>query len=159
MSTRLCVDFSRCILCHACEVACEREHRGGTRIHLIAVDHAAAVPIACRHCQSSPCVTACPEQALIQEGPDRVRFLADRCTGCSLCVFACPFGAIDLERGSDPIIRKCDLCTDRLERGSRPACVLTCPTGAIDYTEPDGWVGLRRRKEAVRLLEAQIEQA
>jgi formate dehydrogenase iron-sulfur subunit len=158
MSPRLCVDFSRCILCHACELACEREHSGAGGIHLSVVEQLAAVPVACRHCLSSPCAAVCPEQALVEEPAGRVVFLPERCTGCSLCVFACPFGALEIGSKTGSPIAKCDLCGGRTAQGSLPACVLTCPTEAIHFTEAGEWARSRRRREADRLFAARIEQ-
>lgn len=160
MSERLGVDFSRCIGCRACELACEREHggAGGIRVHL--VEQRAAVPLACRHCLAAPCVAACPEQALVAAAPGRVVLVPERCSGCSYCVFSCPFGAIELGRGPNTratTLAKCDLCPSRTDRGGPPACVITCPTAAIRFADPDGWVRSRRRREADRLFAARIE--
>jgi len=161
MTECLGVDFSRCIGCRACELACEREHAGagGIRVHL--VEQRAAVPLACRHCLAAPCVAACPEQALVQAAPGRVVLVLERCTGCTYCVFACPFGAIEpghaTGAAATTAIAKCDLCPERTGRGDPPACVITCPTEAIRFADPDGWVRSRRRHQADRLFAARIE--
>jgi Fe-S-cluster-containing dehydrogenase component len=61
--------------------------------------------------------------AVTNVGPDRT------CIACSMCLMACPFGAIS--RGLAPDGRlmalKCDLCPDL----ATPACVRACPTGAL----------------------------
>lgn len=118
----------RCILCRACEVACAREHAGREHIWVVPLQaHGAA--IACRHCESAPCVAACPPGALEQRD-GRVDLQIEKCTGCELCLWACPFGAVEWDAEARRA-RKCDLCLDRQEEGLEPACVLTCPSRAL----------------------------
>jgi DMSO reductase anchor subunit/ferredoxin len=59
-----------------------------------------------------------------------VRHLDDQCIGCQYCVFMCPY---DVPRYSPSkgIVRKCDMCHDRLAAGEAPACVQSCPNQAI----------------------------
>jgi len=59
-----------------------------------------------------------------------VRHLDDQCIGCQYCVLKCPY---DVPKYSERlgIVRKCDMCIDRLEVGEAPACVQACPTSAI----------------------------
>ena len=47
-----------------------------------------------------------------------IRVLNEKCTGCKLCIKACPFGAIQV--GPNREILKCDLC------GGDPECVKYC---------------------------------
>ena len=57
----------------------------------------------------------------------------DKCIGCKLCSWACPYGAreFDTEVG---VMKKCTLCIDRIynqnldEADRVPACVAACPT-------------------------------
>jgi Fe-S-cluster-containing hydrogenase component 2 len=57
-------------------------------------------------------------------------FDEEKCTGCGLCAFACPFGVVWVDR----IAHKCDLCRDR---DGGPACVAACPAQALfdDFEE------------------------
>ncbi|HAV63231.1 MAG TPA: hypothetical protein DCY13_12805, partial [Verrucomicrobiales bacterium] len=57
----------------------------------------------------------------------------DQCIGCQYCVMKCPY---DVPKYSERlgIVRKCDLCHQRLAEGEAPACVQACPNGAIKIT-------------------------
>jgi Fe-S-cluster-containing dehydrogenase component len=53
------------------------------------------------------------------------------CSGCQLCLVACPFGVP--QYGADGIMQKCDLCVDLIARGKEPACVANCPAEALRF--------------------------
>jgi len=60
---------------------------------------------------------------------DPIIVLADKCVGCTLCVKACPFGAITMEDKKAVIeLAKCNLCG---------ACVEICKFDAISVQEKD----------------------
>jgi electron transfer flavoprotein alpha subunit/NAD-dependent dihydropyrimidine dehydrogenase PreA subunit len=46
----------------------------------------------------------------------------EKCTGCGTCVFACPFGAIEVVNGKAKVFESCTDCG---------ACVDQCPEGAL----------------------------
>jgi len=52
--------------------------------------------------------------------------VSEECTGCGICVDACPFGCIAIEEGVAVIGEECRLCG---------ACVDACPQGAIAIME------------------------
>lgn len=55
-----------------------------------------------------------------------VKVIPDTCTGCEICVSACPFGAIEMRDGKAFITEACTLCG---------ACVEACEFKAIERTE------------------------
>ena len=61
-----------------------------------------------------------------EEDTGIVRHLDDQCIGCEYCVLKCPYDVpkYSHDRG---IVRKCDMCHQRLADGEAPACVQACP--------------------------------
>ena len=57
----------------------------------------------------------------------------DKCIGCKLCSWACPYGAREFDTDVG-VMKKCTLCVDRIynenlpEADRVPACVAACPT-------------------------------
>jgi Fe-S-cluster-containing dehydrogenase component/DMSO reductase anchor subunit len=95
------------------------------------------VTSACHHCLDPACLNGCPVQAY-EKHPvtGAVQHLDDQCIGCQYCVLKCPY---DVPKYSESrgIVRKCDLCSQRLTVGEAPACVQACPAGAITITLVD----------------------
>ncbi|MEM8944378.1 MAG: DmsC/YnfH family molybdoenzyme membrane anchor subunit [Planctomycetota bacterium] len=92
------------------------------------------VTTACHHCIEPACLLGCPVMAYEKDPVTGVvRHLDDQCIGCQYCVLKCPY---DVPRYSDEkgIVRKCDMCHDRLAVGEAPACVQSCPNQAIRIT-------------------------
>ena len=135
------VDLDACSGCKSCVTAChslngldENETwrevgllHGGTPAGPV-LQH---VTSACHHCLEPACLTACPVQAYEKSQlTGIVKHLDDQCIGCQYCVFACPYDVPKYNRQKG-IVRKCDMCSDRLASGEAPACVQACPNGAI----------------------------
>lgn len=144
-SNMIHTDLSRCIACHACQEACGREHGGAKNVYLAASANR-TVPLACRQCEPMPCLAVCLPGALRRAG-DAVLVDDEKCTGCGLCLWACPFGVMGLSGNGRPA-HTCDLCLARLERGSKPACVLTCPSKALAYGSYEDLAAPGRRRAA-----------
>lgn len=135
------VDLDVCSGCKACVSACHslnglEEHETWRDVGLITGTDAGrpylqTVTTACHHCLEPACLEGCPVLAYDKD-PETgiVRHLDDQCIGCQYCTMKCPY---DVPKYSHRlgIVRKCDMCTDRLAVGEAPACVQACPHEAI----------------------------
>jgi formate dehydrogenase iron-sulfur subunit len=135
------VDLDRCSGCQACVTACHSlngldDHESWREIGLLFSDDArapyqATVTTACHHCIDPGCLTGCPVLAYDKDPVTGiVRHLDDQCIGCQYCVMKCPY-EVPQYSASRGIVRKCDMCSSRLEHGEAPACVQACPSQAI----------------------------
>ena len=135
------VDLDRCSGCKACVTACHSlngldDHEtwrdvgllvGGTTSNPV-MQH---VTTACHHCLEPGCMSACPVDAYEKDPVTGiVKHLDDQCFGCQYCTLACPYDVPKYHAGKG-IVRKCDMCSDRLADGEAPACVQACPHEAI----------------------------
>jgi len=138
------VDLDACTGCKACVSACHSLNglspdeswrsvgalRGGgaSSTTLASVR---TVTTACHHCVEPACLQGCPANAYEKDPVTGiVRHLDDSCIGCSYCTLTCPYEVPQFHADLG-IVRKCDMCADRLAAGEAPACVQACPTGAI----------------------------
>jgi ferredoxin len=90
------------------------------------------------HCDKAPCIEACPvEGALYKRGDGMVIIDPVKCTGCRLCVDACPYDVIFFNEDLN-IAQKCTGCAHLLDAGwTEPRCVDVCPTLALRFLEED----------------------
>lgn len=170
----LVIDLDLCVGCHACAVACKSWNSGGmagpltdeqpygadphgvwfNRIHSYTAqrpeDQGAPLtlhfPRSCLHCDNAACVTVCPTGASHKRASDGIVLVdEDKCIGCQLCAWACPYGAREFSH-VEGVMKKCTLCVDRIydealpEADRQPACVMACPTRARlfgDLADPD----------------------
>ncbi len=142
------VDLDACTGCKACVTAChslnglepEETWRSVGLVETVpdeavsGVAHQQTVTSACHHCEDPACLAGCPVQAYEKdETTGIVRHLDDQCIGCRYCQLTCPY---DVPTYSERlgIVRKCDMCQDRLGAGEAPACVQGCPNQAISIS-------------------------
>lgn len=135
------VDLDSCSGCKACVVACHAlngldETEAWRDVGLVHGGASAApfqqtVTTACHHCADPGCLNGCPVLAY-EKDPSTgiVRHLDDQCIGCQYCILKCPY---DVPKYNERlgIVRKCDMCHQRLAVGEAPACAQACPTQAI----------------------------
>jgi Fe-S-cluster-containing dehydrogenase component/DMSO reductase anchor subunit len=153
------VDLDACSGCKACVTAChnlnglepEETWRGvgllyGGTTELPVVQH---VTTACHHCLEPACLDGCPVLAYEKDPiTGIVRHLDDQCIGCQYCILKCPYD-VPKYSSSKGIVRKCDLCTQRLTAGEAPACVQACPHEAIR-------IAIVNRRQAAEECEANL---
>lgn len=141
------VDLDRCSGCKACVTGCHSLNGldGGEVWRTVGLLHGsgAAGPVqqtvttSCHHCVEPACLAGCPVEAYEKDPiTGIVKHLDDQCIGCQYCIFMCPYDAPKLNRARG-IVRKCDMCSDRLAHGEAPACVQACPNEAIRITVVD----------------------
>ena len=95
------------------------------------------VTTGCHHCVDPACLKGCPVDAYEKDLiTGIVKHLDDQCIGCGYCTLTCPY-EVPRYNASRGIVRKCDMCSDRLEVGEAPACVQACPNSAITIAVVD----------------------
>jgi Fe-S-cluster-containing dehydrogenase component len=171
----LVIDLDTCVGCQACVTNCKEWNTGGhmapltdldaygekpdgvwfNRVHTYeqtttcGTSRTVHFPRSCLHCENPACVTVCPTGASYKRTSDGIVLVdEDKCIGCKLCSWACPYGAREFDTDVG-VMKKCTLCVDRIynqnlnEADRVPACVAACPTGARhfgDLGDPDSAV-------------------
>ncbi len=161
----LVIDLDICVGCQACATSCKEWNTAGhsapltdrdpygarplgvwfNRVHSFEVDadddagRTVHFPKSCLHCDDAPCVTVCPTGASYKRCTDGIVLVhAEKCIGCKLCSWACPYGAREYDDDAG-VMKKCTLCVDKIynknlpEYSRVPACVAACPTGARSF--------------------------
>jgi Fe-S-cluster-containing dehydrogenase component/DMSO reductase anchor subunit len=141
------VDLDACTGCKACVSACHSlngldESEVWRTVGLLQGGTSAApamqtVTTACHHCVDPACMIGCPTKAYEKDPiTGIVKHLDDQCFGCEYCTLMCPYDAPKYNKAKG-IVRKCDMCSERLEHGEAPACVQACPNQAISIQVVD----------------------
>jgi Fe-S-cluster-containing hydrogenase component 2 len=121
-----------CAGCRTCMAVCSLYHEGAVQPELARIQVVAPVlkifdaqGVTCKQCQGPECLEACPVPgALYIDEKTGARVIdAEKCTGCKVCIEACPQYPntpirFDAEKN---VAIKCDLC------GGDPQCVKFCP--------------------------------
>lgn len=140
------VDLDSCTGCKACVTACHNlngldEGESWRSVGLLHGSNGTpdrqTVTTACHHCVDPACLNGCPANAYTKDAATGiVKHLDDQCIGCGYCMLTCPY---EVPRFNERlgIVRKCDMCQDRLAAGEAPACVQGCPNDAIRITLVD----------------------
>jgi len=151
------IDPSECSGCYCCQLSCKDEHcsndwtpyakpqpdtgqfwgrideteRGQTP--QVRVSY---VFIPCQHCENAPCIEACPVEGAIYERSDGLVIIdPKKCSGCQLCVNACPYNTIFYNTTLE-IAQKCTGCAHLIDRGwTQPRCADVCFHAAIVFGE------------------------
>ena len=150
MSKRIWIirDYMRCSGCRRCEIACSLSHEGkiwpeASCIRIFAPFPGLEVPHLCVQCDDYPCVEACPADALsVDEKTGAVIVDKEKCTGCGVCVEACP-GKIPYMHPTENYAVICDLC------GGKPKCVEVCSEAGYNALRLSDDPGINKKVHAV----------
>ena len=160
MAKGILVDITKCVGCGSCVVACKlwnslkwdnnvptygKEAKTSTEnwtaVRLNEVQKGKEkiwrfTKQQCLHCEEPACASACFAKAIVKSKEGPVVYNASLCVGCRYCMLACPFDVPKYEWDKVfPLVRKCQMCPSRIEKGETPACAATCPTEALKYGE------------------------
>ena len=123
----------------------------GKYFHEVPVEDHFYMGVQCFHCESAPCIKACPTKATWKEPDGIVVVDYDWCIGCRYCMAACPYygrrfnwnepqvPAAEMTKKQHYLgnrirakgqMEKCTFCVQRSREGRLPACVEACPTGS-----------------------------
>jgi formate dehydrogenase iron-sulfur subunit len=141
------VNLDTCTGCKACVTACHNlngldEGESYRTVGLLTGGTATqpfqqTVTTACHHCVDPACLNGCPTNAYEKDQFNGiVAHIEGRCLGCGYCTWTCPY-EVPRFNSARGVVRKCDMCRDRLGAGEEPACVSACPNGAITITVVD----------------------
>jgi anaerobic carbon-monoxide dehydrogenase iron sulfur subunit len=148
----LTVDLDLCSGCRSCMAVCSLAHSGYSNpeisgIQVIGFLRKGNVIEAstCLQCPKPKCLSACLQGAIFIDKTTGAKIIdAEKCTGCKICVEACPnrkkIALYYDDNGLSPIryntgkniCFKCDLC------GGDPLCVKTCPLNALHLNTREG---------------------
>jgi Fe-S-cluster-containing dehydrogenase component len=125
--------MGKCIGCYSCMLACARfvhddysPHKSAIQVRTLGGMEGRMVADICRACPHPPCAIACPTGALTPRGGGRgMTYRKKLCTGCSLCVDACPIHVIGWDSDEErPIV--CIFCGQ---------CAKYCPHGCLEMVD------------------------
>jgi formate dehydrogenase iron-sulfur subunit len=150
------VDVTRCIACEKCVLACVERNNldpdlaeldratkddglSSNRLStILKVSDNRFARKSCLHCVEPGCVSACLVGGIQKSSSGPVIYDPDKCIGCRYCMLACPFHIPRYQWDKTvPLMIKCDMCYDRLNKHQLPACVEACPQGVLEFGERD----------------------
>jgi Fe-S-cluster-containing hydrogenase component 2 len=151
----LVINYDKCTGCRICELACslftgQSVNPRNSRIHIVKLEAESTIssfPVLCVQCAEPVCESICFAGAISTNPSTGAKIIdIDKCFGCNACVYACPYGAIFLNR-SLGIAVVCNRCN-----GS-PLCVKMCPFEALQYIPSDVASMKLRRNRLRKVLE------
>jgi formate dehydrogenase iron-sulfur subunit len=154
MSKAILYDATLCIGCRLCEQACSEQNHLPYNETIAAEEKLSEHKLTavltrgdkfmrrlCMNCGDPTCVSVCPVGAFRKSAAGPVTYSADRCIGCRYCMLACPFQVPAYQWNKRlPIVKKCDMCADRVTAGRPTACAEVCPTGATKFGDRDALI-------------------
>jgi len=154
------IDLTKCVGCMTCVVACQVENflppgMSWARVADFEVGEYPNVervflPMPCMQCEEPACMKVCPTEAIFRREDGIVITDYDKCTGCRLCMVACPYDSrvyVEEENPPEPVRRlgkevrskyqilkrdtvaKCTFCAHRIDRAKE--------TGKVPGKDPE----------------------
>lgn len=162
MARAVLYDSTQCVGCRLCEEACSKRWKLPYDEKIAAEEKTSAHKLTtirtygerfsrkmCMHCLDPACASACPVAALQKTAAGPVVYEADRCMGCRYCLVACPFQVPSYEWSARlPLVKKCDLCSDRAATNEPTRCSEACPTGASITGDRDALIAEAKKRLA-----------
>ena len=152
----LLIDFTKCIGCQACALACkeanglpgeEEKELSATAFTVVKEKDDLYYRRLCMHCKEPTCASVCPVGAFEKTPEGAVIYHAHKCIGCRYCMQACPFSIPTYEwKKRLPKVQKCIMCHHRLQKGEITACAEACPTEATVFGDRDQLIKVARAR-------------
>ena len=159
----LLFDVTMCVGCGSCYKACKEQNKLPETNKDFLKDHLSENTYTvveqygnkyarklCMHCNEPACASVCPVGAFKKSDTGAVLYDGDKCIGCRYCMQACPHKIPRYEwEKTQPRVRKCVLCHDRVKAGKLTACAEACPTEATLFgnMEGSGFYGKKKNAE------------
>jgi formate dehydrogenase iron-sulfur subunit len=162
MPKAILYDSTMCIGCRLCEKACAEHHNLSYNESIAAEEKLSAHKLTavtthadkfmrrfCMNCLTPTCVSVCPVGALSKSARGPVTYDQNKCMGCRYCMLACPYQVPTYQWNTRlPVMKKCDMCADRVDKGLPTECAAVCPTGATKFGERDDLIAEARQRIA-----------
>jgi Fe-S-cluster-containing dehydrogenase component len=107
------------------------------------------IPVMCQHCDDAPCISVCTKEAIFEREDGLVLVDPKKCTGCQLCIDACPYGVIYYNKEIEQV-QKCTGCAHLLDRGwpiKEPRCADSCINQVLIFRDKDAYAEVINRAE------------
>lgn len=160
MSYGILFDVSLCIGCKACMEACQQSHcQVVSESENLSANNYTVVKTKnlndseiyyrqlCMHCETPSCASVCPVGAFTKTAEGTVLYDDKKCIGCRYCMVACPFDVPKYEWDKSlPLVKKCDMCYNRITQGQPTACAEACPVEATVFGKREDLIQLARER-------------